>query len=84
MSFGCIPILSKYSAAPEILANSGLEKFIFDPEMENSLHSVIDQILNLTSVDLQVLSEVAIVLSKKFSFNLFAQNFVRKLYEEFD
>lgn len=84
MSFGCIPILSKYSAAPEILSNSELEKYIFDPTVENSLKNVLNHILDLTDKELEVLSEISVMLSKKFTFESFAQTFVNRLRDHRD
>ena len=84
MSFGCIPILSKYSAAPEILGNTELEKYIFDPVVENSLKQVLNKVIDLTDEELEILSEISVNLSKSFTFNNFAQTFVTRLQEHRD
>lgn len=77
MAFGCIPICSKNSAINEVLANTDLEKFIFDPFDYISLSSKLRLLLEADNQEIKYYKKLAIDISRNFSY----ENFSAKLFD---
>ena len=77
MAFGSIPICSKNSAINEVLANTDLEKFIFDPFDYNSLSSKLRLLLQADNQELIYYKKLAMDISRNFSY----ENFSAKLFD---
>jgi glycosyltransferase involved in cell wall biosynthesis len=80
MSFGCIPVCSMNSAITEVIGNTDLAKFIFDPFDYNSLSSVLNLLLDSNIQDLMKYKKMATQISRKYSY----ENFSAELFEFMD
>jgi glycosyltransferase involved in cell wall biosynthesis len=82
MSYGLIPILSKNSGVSEILRNTELSDFIINPGSIQDLEKRLKYLSNMHHDEFIRLANVSFDLSKKFSFDRFAEDFVSVLTKE--
>ena len=82
MSYGLVPILSKNSVAPEILENTPLANLVIDPGSIEQLATCLNYLSDLGQEEFNKLSKMSFQLSKNFSFDRFAEDFVRVIDHE--
>jgi glycosyltransferase involved in cell wall biosynthesis len=82
MSFGLVPILSKNAGVSEILENTLLARFIIDPGSIEQLNKCMNYLSDLDKADFHDLAKFSFELSKEFSFERFAEEFVRMMIHE--
>jgi glycosyltransferase involved in cell wall biosynthesis len=73
MSYGCIPIATTHSAAPEILSNSSFENNLYNPGDLNSLVRILSDILLLSDKQRYLLCKESQIIANKYSYNYFAE-----------
>lgn len=74
MTFGCIPICSSHSAAPEILSNSPLVEFIFDPYSFEDLSRKVERFLKIPPSERNYLKLEAQKIAKDYSYSHFSRH----------
>jgi len=77
MTFGCIPICSAHSAAPEILSNSPLAEFIFDPNSYEDLSKKVKLFLKIPLAERNFLKLEAQKIAKNYSYSDFSVNLAK-------
>ena len=76
MSYGCIPIATTHSAAPELLNDSEMQNFIFEPGNIIKLKEIFFHLASAKRTDLERLSLAAQEISKKYSYANFAEKLI--------
>jgi len=79
MSYGCIPIASKNSAAPELLKGTIFEQNIVDLSDTSGFESKILRLLELDSSTINYMRNEAIAISRRFSFENFSSVLVKEI-----
>ncbi len=79
MAFGLIPIVTKNSAAPEILRGTELEQFIVDPGDVRGIKSKLDIIYQMDFITLDRLRKLSRKISEEYSYERFAEEFIAKV-----
>lgn len=82
MSYGLVPVLTMNSVGPEILKNTPLSDFIIKPGSIEDLEKCVKSLSKLDRNQFNSLANVSFELSKRFSFERFAENFVKMLIKE--
>jgi len=79
MAFGLIPIVTKNSAAPEILRGTELEQFIVEPGDVWGIKSKLHIIYQMDFVTLDKLRKLSRKISEEYSYERFAEEFIAKV-----
>jgi glycosyltransferase involved in cell wall biosynthesis len=79
MSYGLVPVLSMNTGVSEILKNTPLADFIISPGSVEDLEKCVKYLSKLSRDDFNFLANYSFELSKKFSFERFAEEFVAML-----
>ena len=82
MSYGLVPVLSKNAGVSEILENTSLAQLVIDPGSIDQLAQCFNYLSNLEQSDFNNLSNISFQLSKNFSFDKFAKDFLKVLNQE--
>lgn len=82
MSYGLVPVLSKNAGVSEVLENTSLAKLVFDPGSIDQLAKCVNYLSDLGQEEFNNLSKISFQLSKNFSFDRFAEDFVKVINKE--
>ena len=82
MSYGLVPVLSKNAGVSEVLDNTPLAELVIDPGSIDQLSTCMNYLSNLGHKEFSDLSKISFQVSKKFSFDRFAEDFVKVIYQE--
>ncbi len=84
MSYGLVPVLSKNAGVSEVLENTSLAKLVIDPGSTEQLSTCLNNLSNLGHKEFSSLSKISFQVSKQFSFDKFAKDFVKVINQEFN
>ncbi len=84
MSYGLVPILSKNAGVAEVLENTPLARLIIDPGSVEQLKFCLNYLSDLEQGDFQDLARFSFELSRGFSFDRFAEEFLEVLMHEIE
>ncbi len=84
MSYGLVPILSKNAGVAEVLESTPLARLIIEPGSIEQLKLCLNYLSDLEQEDFQYLARLSFDLSRRFSFDRFAEEFVKIMMQEID
>ena len=82
MSYGLVPVLSKNAGVSEVLDNTSLAKLVIDPGSIEQLATCMNYLSDLDQEEFNSLSKISFQLSQNFSFDRFAEDFVKVIKQE--
>lgn len=84
MTYGLIPILSTSTGVSEILDDTKLSNLVIRPGDVSQLHTNLNFLQSLNLVQFTEYQQLAIDISKKFSFSNFSKDFVSRILKNGD
>lgn len=84
MSFGLIPVVSRNTAGPDIVANSELSNFLINPGDIKMIRENLLKLNRMTNEDLERLGRLAFDLAADFDFENYGETVISTIFDELE